>query len=34
MSVFISPESLLGPHFEKGLAVLKSTAENQPAKSR
>jgi uncharacterized protein YndB with AHSA1/START domain len=30
MSVFVSPDSMMGPHFEKGLAALKSVAENHP----
>jgi hypothetical protein len=29
MSVFASPDRLLGPHFEKGLAALKFAAESR-----
>jgi uncharacterized protein YndB with AHSA1/START domain len=28
MSVFVSPDSMMGPHFENGLAALKSAAES------
>jgi uncharacterized protein YndB with AHSA1/START domain len=31
MGVFTSMDKLLGPDFEKGLARLKATAENQPS---
>ena len=31
MSVFVSPDRILGPHFEKGLAALKSVAETRAA---
>jgi hypothetical protein len=31
MSVFVSPDRILGPHFEHGLAALKSAAENRSA---
>ncbi|HEY3638196.1 MAG TPA: SRPBCC family protein [Rhizomicrobium sp.] len=33
MSVFVSPDAILGSHFEKGLAALKSNAERS-AKSQ
>jgi hypothetical protein len=33
MSVFVSPDSMMGPHFEKGLAALKSAAESNARQS-
>jgi hypothetical protein len=33
MSVLVSPDHVLGPHFEKGLAALKSAAETQSVRA-
>jgi hypothetical protein len=34
MSVFVSPDSIMGPHFEKGLAALKAVSESRAAQAR
>ena len=34
MSALVSPDSMMGPHFEKGLAALKSAAEGKAARVR
>jgi hypothetical protein len=34
MGVFVSPDRLMGPHFEKGLEALKSAAESRSGQIR